>query len=426
MPSTPNRTPGGRRKTSQLLTLSQSPVIGRVPAVNHFYRIVEELAPTTNYPKLKAFLPKNLWAWVWPIIKHGLVRKWHFQNYKNSLVKGVYSLEPAPGSNAIRISIAGDWGTGTDEAFRIANRIANTSPDITIHLGDVYYVGDLHEIQEKCLGMTMNGYTGVNWPKGSQGSFALNGNHEMYANGRPYFQTFLKTLGMQGNPGGQEASFFCLETPSWRILAIDTGYNSVGVPILGSIPIIKKIPFLGADCHLENDIIDWLRNTVKPAENAKPTLLLSHHQYFTAFPDEEEYSKPASQLAEFFQKQEIVWIWGHEHRLGIYDKYKTADGITFYGRCVGHSGMPVELARPDAIKAPLLLYDGDEKRAYPLDDGTKVGKNGFVNITIDGPTLRLDYRDIDDISVLSETFAAGANGTLAHTMNDPGILTKPK
>jgi hypothetical protein len=51
-----------------------------------------------------------------------------------------------------------------------------------------------------------------------------------------------------------------------------------------------------------------------PKANPKATLLLSHHQYFTAFKDH-AYTKPAKQLVEFFQGQDVVWIWGHEHRL---------------------------------------------------------------------------------------------------------------
>src|SRR5581483_5898249 len=128
-----------------------------------------------------------------------------------------------------------------------------------------------------------------------RGSFALNGNHEMYANGAPYFTTFLESLGMPPGGAGQIASFFCLETEAWRIIALDTGYNSVGIPILSLIPGINSIPAIGGDCHLEKALMDWLRNTVQPASKRKATVLLSHHQYYTAFPDL-AYTKPAKQL----------------------------------------------------------------------------------------------------------------------------------
>jgi predicted phosphodiesterase len=58
-----------------------------------------------------------------------------------------------------------------------------SDPDFTIHLGDVYYVGDDNEVRENFLGEKTSPYAPVRWPMGAKGSFALNGNHEMYADG---------------------------------------------------------------------------------------------------------------------------------------------------------------------------------------------------------------------------------------------------
>lgn len=420
----PPHTPAGnRRKPNNLLKLSRSPIIGRSAIVNHFNRTVDALAPTTRSPRLKAFLSANIWPWISSYLKYVFEHKFPFPTYPAGANNGIYRINPAAGADAIRIAIAGDWGTGTDEAHIIARLMEDTKPDFTIHLGDVYYVGDAGEIAENCFGERAHGYDGVKWPKGTQGSFALNGNHEMYANGKPYFTTFLKALGINGDSQGQTASFFCLEAQQWRILAIDTGYNSVGWPILGMIPGINRIPFIGGDCHLEQELVEWLRNVVRPKENPKATLLLSHHQYFSAFP-ERNYPKPAEQLIEFLKGQELVWLWGHEHRLAIYNHYRTSDGLAFYGRCVGHGGMPIELAKPDASIAPLALYDAD--RFHKLDDGTEVGENGFVIVTIQGPTLTLDYRDIRNESLLVERFVITASGALTHNLDNPGILKPPK
>ena len=301
--------------------------------------------------------------------------------------------------------------------------MAATNPDLTIHLGDVYYVGDAPEIAENCFGASTDNFSGVTWPHGARGSFALNGNHEMYANGKPYFTTLLSSLGMPAGPPGQLASFFCLETEAWRIIAMDTGYNSVGIPILSLIPGINHIPAIGGDCHLEKSLLTWLRGTVKPKAPRKATLLLSHHQYYTAFTDQ-AYTQPAKQLMEFFDDQEVVWMWGHEHRLGIYDKFGISGGITAYGRCVGHSGMPVDLGTPDPKKAPLQLYDRD--RSHSIGNGSQVGENGFVNLTIAGPDLTLDYRDIRNTQLLVETFTADGTGGISRAViSDPGILKPP-
>jgi hypothetical protein len=399
------------------VTLSRWPRLGRFVIVNHFKRVADAVAPTTKYPKLKAFLSSNIFSWIWSYLRLVFERKHPFQSYSNPGKNGVYRVLPTAGSD-VRIGLAGDWATGTDEAHQIALLMEQRKPDFTIHLGDVYYVGDKDEIEENCLGQAANGYTGVVWPKGTQGSFALNGNHEMYANGKPYFQVFRKELGMKGDAEGQRASFFCLEIEGWRILAIDTGYNSVGLPILGMIPGLREIPFIGGDCRLEQKLLQWLRDTVRPVQNPKPTVLLSHHQHFSSFP-EQNYPKPARQLAEFFAGREIVWLWGHVHRLGIYEKFTTPENLTFYARCVGHGGMPIELAIPGRAKAPLALYD---TRSHALDDGSEVGQNGYVEATIRGDVLRLEYRDIDNVSLLAETFRPGAAGKLAHEWQDSGIL----
>jgi len=392
--------------------------VGRSAAVNHLNRKLDELEATTKHPALKAFLPQNSLAWIAEYLKFALTPRYPFPSYAGTGHTGLYQLTPSAESGKVKIAIAGDWGTGTDESEKIASLMSATEPDLTVHLGDVYYVGGESEIAENCFGRGVRGYAGVTWPHGSQGSFALNGNHEMYANGKPYFTTFLSSLGMKNQRGGQITSFFCLEAGAWRIIALDTGYNSVGVPILSQIPGINSIPVVGGDCHLEKTLIDWLAKVVRPKDNIKPTLLLSHHQYYTAFKDR-SCTKPAKQLVEFFDDQETVWIWGHEHRLGVYDKFQMDGGITAYGRCVGHGGMPVDLGTPNTKKAPLVFYD---PREHPLDNGAMVGENGFVTVTIQGDLLTLEYRDIANRQLLVESFRPGNSGTLQYDFEDPPVV----
>lgn len=417
-------TPGPRlRDPNNLTKLNGAPAFSRSVLVNHFSRTVDRLSTTTNFPKLQAFLPQNLFPWLFSYLKYAFTPRHPFPDYTTYTINGVYQLAPTPGTAAIKIAIAGDWATGTLESQTIAGLMSSTNADLTIHLGDVYYVGDAPEVAENCFGECTNNYAGVKWPHGTQGSFALNGNHEMYANGGPYFTTFLSSLGMPSATPGQLASFFCLETDDWRIIAIDTGYNSVGIPVLSLIPGINSIPAIGGDCHLQKSLLDWLRNTVQPKARRKGTLILSHHQYYTAFTDH-AYTKPAKQLTEFFDDQEVVWIWGHEHRLGIYDKFHTDGGITAYGRCLGNGGMPVDLGTPDPKKAPLLLYDRD--RSHPLENGVQVGQNGHLNLTMNGPVLTFDYRDIDNTQLLVESFTTDGSGRLSRSvLSDPGILKPP-
>jgi hypothetical protein len=81
---------------------------------------------------------------------------------------GIYLID-----DRLKISIAGDWGTGTDEARIVAAAMEKSEADFTIHLGDVYYVGDSNEVRENFLGEKTSPYAPVKWPMGSKGSFAV-------------------------------------------------------------------------------------------------------------------------------------------------------------------------------------------------------------------------------------------------------------
>lgn len=365
-----------------------------------FQQKVTQLADTTKWPKLSAFLPQNLWPWIWHYLQVTFRRKYRPYPGYDSLATGIYLLKSASGGGSIHLSIAGDWGTGTQESADIADAIETWKSDYNIHLGDVYYVGDDPEVKENFLGISTSQYTPVYWPKGTVGTFTLLGNHEMYGGGSPYFGEMLQYC-ETGDGSNQSASFFCLEGESWRIIALDTGYNSVGIPILGSIPGVKKIPFIGANCKLEQALLSWLENTVKPQSNPKATLLLSHHQFYSDFSDE-AYGKPAKQISQYFPNQEVIWMFGHEHRLAVYDSIALDNGMRAYARCLGHGGMPVDSGKP---KKSLHLELYDPRTDYPLDsNGSAGGWNGFVNLTVDGATLLFEYFDIKGQCLLRETF----------------------
>jgi len=389
---------------------------------SHFRQRVDVLADSSRFPRLSAFLPQNVVPWVVKYLQYAFRRKHPFLSYPPSGERGVYRMAGAGDPRGVKVSIAGDWGTGTEEASVVADAMMKFDPDYTIHLGDVYYVADLSEIRENCMGQPREGYQGVTWPKGKLGSFTMNGNHEMYANGDAYFDYFIGSLGIPGSQDGRQlTSYFCLQNETWRILCLDTGYNSVGKPVLGQIPILNKIPWIGANCRLEDAMMEWLRTTVKLKEEPRATILLTHQQYFSAF--EEAYTKPASQLMEFFAGQDVIWIWGHEHRWAIYDRF--ADGaFSAYGRCVGHGGMPIEFADPKRKAAPALQYY--DRRVYKSYGDRNVGFNGFLNLSIQGNTATLDHRDVNNTSILVETFAV-SEGRISHRFDkaDPELSKGP-
>ncbi|MGH9450251.1 MAG: metallophosphoesterase [Terriglobia bacterium] len=345
----------------------------------------------------------NTIIWILIYLKHRFGLRYPFQDYTHDKSRGVYPLTAVfplngerPSAGQVRVSLAGDWGTGAPESNSVASRIREFNPHYTIHLGDIYFVGDAIEVEENCLGNPhRKNIHAVAWPIGSRGSFALNGNHEMYANGRGYFKTFLPRLGMRPGPkllpGGQKASFFALANDHWLIVAVDTGYNSVGLPILEWVPQIRKIPHVGGDCSLPPAVVRWLRETVRPETDGRGVILLSHHQYWSSF--EHHFSKAGEQLVGLIGKP-VLWFWGNEHRMAIYAPHRVKNGIEAFGRCLGHGGMPATVhAKPrhKPGEGPLVIYDD---REYRKVSGIAVGFNGYANLIFDGPRLRIEYRDL--------------------------------
>lgn len=390
---------------SPLLSYLQKQALPRTP------RPLPAKQQPTKYPKLSAFFSMRAFTWVMQYLSHRFGPRHDFLDYtKSGADNGIYPLQGDGGT--IRIAVAGDWGTGTDEAAKVAQRIEEFTPHYSIHLGDVYYVGGPAEVNENFLGIRNpdNDYDPLLWPKGSQGTFSLNGNHEMYARGMAYFDAMLPTLGrvVGGRPQGQRTSFFCLENEHWRFIAVDTGYNSIGLPILEEI--------FSPDCALPPALIDWLRSVVRPTQqDQRGIVILSHHQYFSAF--DEQYPKPALQLKEFFSRP-VLWFWGHEHRMTIYKEFGLSGNITCFGRCIGNGGMPVDLppANPKHPECPVEFVD---TRVYLSDENVKVGYNGFTRLTLQGNLLSAEYVDLNGTVLFSETWQA-AQGTVTRTAHKVG------
>jgi hypothetical protein len=394
-----SRTPRRRRHASDLYKLPRSSALSRL------YWAAEEVAPP-NHPPEAFYAPSALWQWVRNYLAYIFHKKHDFPPYTASPQNAVYDLLDENGTEKVRIALAGDWGTGTDEAQDVANQMEHFKPHFTIHIGDVYYVGDAPEVNENCLGIKNpnNNYDPVFWPIGKLGSFAMNGNHEMYANGIAFFEVLLPELGLvvNGKTTGQQTSFFCLHNSHWCIIAIDTGYNSIGLPILGQIPILNKIPGVGGDAALRPELIEWLKQFALPLTDNRGLIVLSHHQYYSGF--EDRYPKPARQLWDAGIRRPVLWFWGHEHRLAGYDLFGT-DELQAFGRCVGHGGMPLSLGPPQKQPAPKFYDDRKGAQGY--------GVNGHVNLAFDGPTLAATYVDLSGTAILEEMWSVDPSGTIA-------------
>jgi hypothetical protein len=424
------------RKSEDYLKLSRS------PAVNHLKTELKKSEGASSFYQTKDFVTTHLWTWIYHYVKSRFGAKHPYPDYKSPQT-GIYRLEKighfsrtfaseqattypssdgkhadplaVPGhtdSKTITIGIVSDWATGTPDAREIGLDLKTKKPDYTIHLGDTYFVGTSEEIGAN--------FGHGNWPRGNTASFALLGNHEMFSRGVAFFDKLLPSLGLRTGDQvfeGQKAGFFCLENDHWRILGLDTGYHSIS-----KVPGLEMLSWFAGDGHFDPILMNWLKNTVKLGDptDKRGLLILTHHQYITGFRDELEFQMPASQLATLIGKDRpVIWLWGHEHKLSVFEKAQVGDGITAYGRCIGHGGMPIELNGNDFIPSKhrkgflrLLAFD---KRQKDVILGTPVGHNGYVLAKIKNERLVLEYRD-EKKALFKETWKVDANGKITGTI----------
>ncbi len=378
-------------------------------------RTQSELLEETDRPgkrtfhKAKDYLKIQVVLWIWHYLKSRFGGKHEFAFYKpGDADRGIYPLSSALDESRsdapLKVSLAGDWASGTRDAQEIAQAIEAGNPDFTIHLGDIYYVGTKKEVRENMLGgKTL-------WPMGRLGGFALNANHEMYARGKAYFKHLLPRLGLRApadtTPQGQKASFFCLRNDHWLIIGLDTGYYSVGTPVL------EKIFKPSGKLHRKQ--MEWLRNDVRLQEDRqRGVILVSHHQYYSQF--EAYYERPARQLSRLLDRP-VLWFWGHEHRLAIYGQHATRKGVlAAYGRCLGHGGLPIEDIGDEPEndrkhQVGLVLYDRRRQREIGYRD-TPVGYNGYANLIFEGDRLTVEYWDTQAL-LLEEVWEVADDGVL--------------
>lgn len=320
--------------------------------------------------KFKGLLEESIFKWFFNDAKTPMPHPYKVDKSQTS----IYDI-----TSPAKIALAADWASDTVQSEKIGVLMGQHEPDYTIHLGDTYYSGSADE--------THANFDNGRWPMGKIASFALLGNHEMYSGAFPYFDYLLPQILKQPNP------FFCLRNDHWCILGLDTGYQSIfGGPH-------------NTDLHFQDELMTWLSDTVKLWQDKRGIVVLTHHQYFSAFRGEDNFQNPAWQLQSFFNDdREIIWIWGHEHRFSMYGKYKKPDVgelkyVTAYGRCIGNGGMPDEhksnrtMIAQSAEDYNLVLWDHrdvDEIPAY-IFWKVKIGANGYSVMELDGDQLVISY-----------------------------------
>jgi predicted phosphodiesterase len=277
-----------------------------------------------------------------------------------------------------RIGIVGDWGTGQADSRALLEAMARKNPDVVIHLGDIYYAGTEWEVENYFLTIWK-----ATFDLSKIRTFTLAGNHDMYSGGDPYYQL----IGQLGQP----ASYFCLRNDDWQFVALDTGLHDDDA--LDARPT-----------YLEDTEVEWLKDKVATA-GVRRTVLLSHHQLFTAI---EQIGGQSVNVRLQGQVGSIlpgvdVWFWGHEHNQVIYKKWQ---GVL--ARCLGHGAYPVginEIPAEPRFDVPM--------ENVTLAKGKSFHAHGYAIMDLDGPAAKVSYyqdTDPEDKAMFVENFGAAAAG----------------
>jgi hypothetical protein len=261
--------------------------------------------------------------------------------------------------DTLTIAMAGDWGTNCAPAnTSIRDLMIAENPDLTIHLGDVYYAG---QPDEEAAFIDM-------WPAGKLGSFTLDSNHAMYSGGAGYLQELADPkFAIQGGK-----SYFALRNKNWLIIGLDTAYSAPD--------------FLYKEGRLDNRQLIWL-NGILASAGERGVILLTHHDGFNlrALDAEPQEPRPRGIIYKHLWSQIALprrfrWYWGHVHAPAVYD-----NGC----RCIGHGGVPY-LPFPDFYqdfgdhKVKVLWTETEAAR-----DGNPLrAPNGFAMVWLDGPMIR--------------------------------------
>jgi hypothetical protein len=293
---------------------------------------------------------------------------------------GIDNVLPLNVPATAKIAIFGDWATGMANARYLLQEIKGFSPDILMHLGDIYYSGTLDEVQERFLNICTNVF-GSDLPP----CFSLAGNHDMYSGGAGYYWLVDKL--------GQGASYFAIQNADWLFIGMDTGRHDLDPTSVSS-----------TTTFLEPSEADWVNGLIAKSQNQK-IVLLSHHPLFSAY--DAIASEPVNmlllnQLAPSLTKV-TAWFWGHEHRLGVYEAFQGLQR----GRCLGHAAVPVfadETGDPPKLAGvPILQVNGAPLNPGVDDDG--VFKHGYAIMELNGKDAKVSYyRSEDQTPLWSETF----------------------
>jgi len=297
----------------------------------------------------------------------------------------------------VKIALVGDWGTGpwtdgaiTYPALEVINQVKQLAPDFTIHLGDVYYAGTTG-----FFGSDEEVDNFVNlWAGGSQGSFMLNSNHEMYSGAQGYFGQGLKAAPFALQNG---TSYFAIQTDKWIVIGLDTAYYD------------KSPLFMNGALTDDNQI-----NFIRGLDTAnKKIIVLTHHNPTNIEGTGTGQLTLWNDVTTALQKVPDFWYWGHIHNAIVYSaqSFPAQQGVN--ARCVGHGAIPFGvgygLMDQNGANKPSIEYFAHEllSSAYSNTDAQQSNRvlNGFALITLSADSIAEEFIDQTGVVRWSQTTA---------------------
>jgi hypothetical protein len=289
--------------------------------------------------------------------------------------------------DTVTIAVMGDWGTGVwrdgdkasdlcpAELVSTAIKGLATCPDVVIHLGDVYYNGSAGQESENLLNL---------WESGSQGSFTLNSNHEMYDGVEGYYKVALSNYKTNPFLIQQGTSFFSVTTAGWIIFGLDSAYYD-------------KSALYANGALTDNDQLTFISTVLaQPGNAGKKIIVMTHHNAVsydaTAL---NTYNNGTESLANDIynalgKRMPDYWYYGHLHNGIVYDSEVLKDsnifgpvggGLTANLRCLGHGAIPFGKAY-GLDGNPVALYSSQTGMPNANPRQTNRVLNGFAVITL--------------------------------------------
>jgi hypothetical protein len=278
--------------------------------------------------------------------------RWHADPQYAS--KFIYALpDPSP-DVPLKIALFSDFGTGEYQSLYVARQLAHRQYPYAIHLGDVYYAGRRSEFAHyfEAPLRTILPHTKL---------FTLNGNHEMYSGGYPYFDA-ISARKQAFSHQEQEGSYFALRSTRFQIVGIDTAY-------------------FGHGRYAQPDLLAWLEWVLGEGRdrNLMNILLSSDEPY--AYGDSSLTELYTSDLSRLAQSGLIdLWFWGNTHYCALFDRSLTCP---FFGSCIGHGGYPYgRYSRGQIEPAPVLFLETQARFPAYTNVRQDRGNNGYCELEV--------------------------------------------